>query len=208
MDKKINDLILNWKKRNIEGLYCQNKEETIKKALEIINSSCSVGISGSVTLDELGLVKALEARGNKVFNQYKPGITRDENLSIRLLGTQADYYLASANAISQTGELVFFSGYGNRTAGIANAKNVIIICGINKITDSLESAIKRAREYATPLNCKRLDWESACFKDGLCRKEICLFDEYKRMCCQLFILEAEVRPGRLKVILVDEKLGF
>lgn len=167
-----------------------------------------MGISGSQTLEQLEIVRQLEARGNKVFNQYKPGISGKESLKLRQLGTCADYYLASANAISESGELVFFSAFGERISGISSAKNVYVVCGINKITPNLGQAIKRAREYAAVLNCKRLGWNTPCFKDGMCAKEICLFPEYKRMCCQILIIEAEVSPGRLKVILVGESLGF
>lgn len=208
MEEKINNLIKTWQKRNISGFYCNNKVEAVNKILEMVPENVTVGISGSLTLDQLAIVKYLETRGNKVFNQYKTGISREENLEIRRQGAWADYYLASANALSEKGELVFFSGYGNRTAGIAYAKNVLIVCSINKITSNLEEAIKRAREYATPLNCKRLNWNSPCAADGICRKEICLFPEYKRMCCQVLIIEAEVTPDRMKVILVGENLGF
>ncbi len=191
MDKKIDNLIKNWRKRNILGLYCGNKSEAADKVMAIIPQTATVGISGSVTLDQLGIVKSLETRGNKVFSQYKAGITREESLELRRQGALSDYYLASANAISENGELVFLSAYGNRTAGISYAKNVILICGINKITANIDEALKRAREYATPLNCKRLDWNTAL-----------------PMCCQILIIEAEVMPERLKVILVGENLGF
>jgi len=224
MDKRVDNLIKNWQRRNIQGIYCENKEIATQKILEIIPTASSIGISGSVTLDQLGIVKRLESRESKVFNQYKSGISPDESLELRRLGSFADYYLASANAISQEGELVFFSAYGNRIAGISSAKNAILVSGINKITANLDEAVKRAREYATPLNCKRLNWNTPCFsrstifysggipivsgKDGICRKEICLFPEYKRMCCQILIIEAEITPERLKVILVGENLGF
>jgi len=209
MDRRVDNLIKNWQKRNMRGIYCQNKEEAADKILEIIPVSGSVGFSGSVTLEQLGAVTRLDARGNKVFNPYKTGLSRDESLDARRQGAAADYYLASPNAISEKGELVFFSAYGNRIAGISYARNVIIVAGINKITQDLDAAIKRAREYATPLNCKRLKgWDTPCVKDGICRKEICLFPEYKRMCCQILIIEAEVTPDRLKVILVGENLGF
>jgi len=204
----IENLIKNWQKRNILGFYCENKERAVGKILAAIPLSASVGISGSVTLDRLGIVRLLEERGNKVFNQYKNGISRNESLELRNKGAQADYYLASANAISLNGELVFFSGYGNRVAGIANAKNVIIISGVNKITEDVAGAMKRAREYVAPLNCKRLGWKSPCFEDGTCHDKICLFPEYKRMCCQILIIEGEILPDRFKVILVDESLGF
>lgn len=176
--------------------------------MELVPLSASVGLSGSQTLEQLGVAKLLEARGNKVFNQYKPGITREESLALRKLGVQADFYLTSANAISEKGELVFFSAYGNRTAGISFANNVIVACGVNKIVADIDEAMKRAREYATPLNCKRLNWSSACLKDGVCREEVCVFPENKRMCCQILVIEAEVSPERLKVVLVGEKLGY
>ena len=208
MDKKIDNLIKKWEKSNIPGLYARDKDEAANKILEIIPVSGSVGFSGSVTLEQLDIVKRLDGRGNKVFNPYKAGISREESLAVRRQGIAADYYLASPNAISEKGELVFFSAYGNRTAGISFAKNVIIAAGINKITPDIQSALKRAREYVTPLNCQRLKWNSLCFEDGICREELCLFPEYKRMCCQVLIIEAEVTPDRLKVILIGENLGF
>ena len=208
MDKRIDELINNWQKRNISGFYCKNKEQATDKILEVIPQSASIGISGSVTLDQLGIIKRLGDRGNNIFNQYKPGLSRENNLALRRLGTQADFYLASANAISESGELVFFSAYGNRISGISYARNVILVCGINKITPDLDQAIKRAREYVTPLNCKRLDWNGFCRNNGVCRKEICFSPEYKRMCCQILIIEAEVSPGRLKVFLVGGNLGY
>lgn len=208
MEKKIEFLFENWRKRNIEGFFCQNREEAIKKILGFIPLEASFGVSGSKTLDQLGIAKKLEERGNTFFNQYKPGLSNLQNLSIRRQGANADYYLASANAVSFNGELVFISAFGNRIAGISYAKQVIIVCGINKLTNDVDSGLKRAREYVTPLNCKRLNWNTPCFKDGVCSKEICLFSEYKRMCCQILIIEAEITPGRMKMILVDEELGY
>ena len=208
MDKQVEALFANWRKRNISGLYCKSKDLAKSAVLEMIPNGSSVGFSGSRTLEEIEVIKALETRGNKVFDPYKPGISREESLKIRREGTLADFYLASANAISQNGEMVFFSGYGNRTSGVSYAKNVIVICGVNKLTVNIQEAMTRAREFATPLNCKRLNWESACLKDGRCHDEICRFPEYKRMCCQILIIEAETAPGRLRVILVGENLGY
>ncbi|MDD4954055.1 MAG: lactate utilization protein [Candidatus Omnitrophica bacterium] len=208
MDQRVDNLIKNWQHRYISGIYCVDKKEAADRILEIIPGDASVGLSGSVTLEEIGIIKALEARGTNVFNQYRPGVSREEGLDLRKKGARADYYLTSANAISEKGELVFFSAYGQRIAGISSAKNLIVVCGINKITPNLEEALQRARQYATPLNCKRLNWASACLKDGICRKEICLLPDYKRMCSQVLVIEAETAPERVKVILVGEKLGF
>lgn len=190
MDKRVKSLIENWQQKNIIGQYCADKEAAAEELLSSIPLSASIGISGSRTLDEIGIVSQLEERGNNVFNQYKKGLSREENLKLRALGTQADYYLTSANAVSLGGELVFLSANGQRIAGISSAKNVIVVCGINKITPDLEQAMKRAREYATPLNCKRLGWGD------------------RRMICQVLTIEAEIAAGRLKVLLVGESLGF
>jgi hypothetical protein len=208
MDERVEVLIANWKKRNISGLYCKNKDLAQSTAFQMIPKEASVGFSGSKTLDEIEIIKKLQERGNIVFDPYKPGLSREESLKIRRQGASADFYLASANAVSEKGELVFFSGYGNRISGVSYAKNVIIVCGINKITANIDEAMNRAREFATPLNCKRLNWDSACLKDGRCHEEICLFPEYKRMCCQILIIEAEVAPDRLRVVLVGENLGY
>lgn len=204
----IERLLSIWQERNITGAYCGNKQEAVDKILGIIPQDASIGISGSVTLNQLDIVSRLETRGNKVFNQYRNGITKEESLVLRTQGASADYYLASANAVARTGELVFLSAYGNRTAGISNAANVIIICGVNKLTGDINAALERAREYATPLNCRRFGWNTPCIEDNICRKEVCSPPQYRRMCCQVLIIEAEINPDRLKVVMVGEELGF
>jgi len=208
MNKEINELIGNLKKRNIEGFSFSVKDKAKEKILELIPKNASVGFSGSMTLGTLEIISALEDRGNKVFNPYRPGLSKGESLELRRQGSQADYFLASPNAILHSGELVFLSAYGNRIAGVSYAPNVILVAGKNKITSNIKEALKRARDLAGPLNCKRLSWNSACIKDSTCHNEICFPPEYKRMCCQSLVIEAEITLGRLKVILVDEELGF
>jgi L-lactate utilization protein LutB len=208
MDKRIDSLMLGLKRRNIEPFYAASRQDANNEIERLVLKGSTVGISGSKTLDELGTVSLLEASGYRVFNQYRSGISRQESMEMRNLGCRADYFLTSCNAISEKGELVFFSGYGHRTAGIANAANVIVVCGLNKIVPDMEQAVKRSREKATVLNCRRLNWDSACLKDGLCHSDICLAPEYKRMCCQLLIIESEIQAGRLKVVIVGEELGF
>lgn len=191
MASNISKLIENLKKKNIDCFYCADKEEAINKILGLIPQKASIGISGSVTLDELGVVSKLEERGSRVINQFRPGLSREQSMDLRNDGANADFFLTSANALSQNAELVFLSAYGHRTAGISNARNVIVVCGVNKITENLSEAVKRAREYVIPLNMKRLNWDAS-----------------RQMICQTLIIEAEAAAGRLTVILVRENLGF
>ncbi|MCX5711959.1 MAG: lactate utilization protein [Candidatus Omnitrophica bacterium] len=208
MENSIKQLIQNWQPRNIAGIFCANKQEATDKILSLVPPDASVGFSGSVTLDQLGIVSLLEKRGNRVANPYQKNLSRQESLKVRKIGPHSDFFLVSPNAISAYGELVFFSAFGNRIAGISYVDNVIVVSGVNKIVPDLSQAMKRAREFATPLNCKRLNWPAPCLSDGICKEKICRFPEYKRMCCQVLTIEAEVEPGRLKVILVGEELGF
>lgn len=206
-DARAENLILRWRQRNISGFYCENKEEALERAVLLIPPDKSVGISGSLTLEQVGIVRALEARGNKVFNPYKTE-DRAQSLAVRRQGAAADFFLASPNAVSETGELVFFSAFGNRIAGVSYASGVILIAGMNKVVPTLAEALQRAREYVSPLNCKRLQWKTPCFGDGICRESLCYFPDYRRMCCQTLIVEADTEPGRIRVVLVGESLGF
>jgi len=207
-DTRIQELLNNFNRRNIKGFYCAGKDEAHAKILEFIPESASVGFCGSQTLEQLEIVEMLQSRGNNVLNQYDFNLSRDESMRIRKLSIQADYYLCSANAVSMGGELVFLSAYGHRIAGISVANRVIVVCGINKIVETREAAVKRAREYATPLNVKRLHWDTPCAKDGICHEDVCFTSDYNRMCCQMLVVEAEVDPERMTVILVGETLGF
>ncbi|MFA6349678.1 MAG: lactate utilization protein [Candidatus Omnitrophota bacterium] len=208
MEDKIKQLFDNWRSRNISGFFCSSKHEAAEKILDFIPAEVSVGFSGSATLDQIGIIPLLEKRGNNIANPYRKDMSRQESLNIRKKGAQSDFYLASPNAISAQGELVFFSAFGNRIAGVSYADNVIIVSGVNKIVPDLGQAMKRARELAAPLNCKRLNWQAPCFPDGICRENICRFPQYNRMCCQVLTIEAEAAPGRLRIILVEEDLGF
>ena len=208
MNDRQMELINNLAKRNISAFYCANAQGVKDKVSELIPFDSSVGISGSKTLQELNLVEMLKGRGVRVFDQYGLGADKEEGMRLRQLGIGADYYLTSANAVSCDGELVFLSAFGHRSAGIANAKNLIIVCGINKITDDLNAALIRAREYVAPLNCKRLNWNSVCLDKGICQEDVCFPPQYKRMCCQILIIEAEINPGRVKFILCQENLGI
>jgi arginine repressor len=202
------ELIVNLNKRNILGIYCEDKNAAHKKILEFISESATIGFAGSQTLEQLEIVEMLESRGNLIYNQYDPQLSRDESMKIRKQGTLADYYLTSANAVSKQGELFFLSAYGHRIAGIADAKNVIVVVGINKLAESFQSAMDRARKVATPLNCKRLKWDTPCVVDGVCRSEICFSPQFVRMCCQWLIIESEMNPDRMTVLIVGEELGF
>ncbi|MBI5159688.1 lactate utilization protein [Candidatus Micrarchaeota archaeon] len=201
-----------FEKRQIEFFFCANKAEANAKIFSLIEGNSSVGWSGSQTLVELGVLDGLrESAGEKklvVFDRDN-ALNSVERARLSREGANADYFLASANAVVEDGRLLVASAFGNRIAGVAFAKKkTIVVVGRNKLVRSLDDAFKRLRSVATPLNCKRLNWDNTPCFSGKCNEEKCCAPEFKRMCGQVLITEFECVKGRMAVILVDEELGF
>lgn len=193
-------LIGEFNKRNIEGFYCETKEDVLKKVLEIIPKDSLVSCGGSATLHEVGVRSALKNNG---YNFLDPddaqGGKAKEQVARQALN--ADYFLMSANAISVTGEIVNIDGYGNRVAALAfGPKNVIIIAGLNKVEPDLDAAVLRAKTHAAPLTILIFKQDYASFDE--------LREAAEKACGQLVVTSMSTAKGRIKVILVGESLGF
>ena len=191
-------------KRNMEGYYCESKEEAKKKALELIEENSSVSWGGSITLSEVGLLDEIK-RGNYNVLDRSTGKTREEVRKIYHQALDADYYLMSTNAITLDGKLVNIDGTGNRVGAlIFGPRNVIIIAGMNKVAPTEEMALARIRNIASPPNAIRVGVDTPCSKTGKCHD--CLSDQ--TICCQLVTTRYSKPKNRIKVILVGEELGY
>jgi hypothetical protein len=201
---KAENLIKNFNKRNIEGYYAENSEEAKNMLEELIKEKSSVSWGGSMTLKEIGIFDILKAGDYKLLDRADAKNSAEiEEIYHQALN--ADYYLMSSNAITQSGKLVNVDGNGNRLAAlIYGPKNVIIVAGINKVTIDEESAVKRVRNQAAPANVIRLDQKTPCAKTGYCHS--CQVED--TICCQTVITRYSRQNGRIKVILVGEELGF
>lgn len=192
------------KARNMEGYYCPDKEMAKSKVLELIGEEKKlVTYGGSMTLDEIGIKEAVVDAGHELLVREKY-ITPEEKQECYTKQTMADVYLMSTNAITLDGELVNIDGAGNRVAClIFGPKEVIIVAGMNKVVTDVEEGIKRVHNFAAPPNTVRLSCDTPCAKTGQCGN--CLNNT---ICCQTVITRASKIPGRIKVILVGEELGY
>ena len=81
---------------------------------------------------------------------------------------------------------------------------VIVIAGMNKVCDTLDDALVRARTVAAPINNQRFGNNNPCSATGICadcRSESCI--------CNHIVVTRHCRPvGRIKFIIVGEDLGF
>lgn len=199
-----NKIISAFEKRSIEGYYCENKEEAVNKAIELMQEGSVISWGGSMTLEEIGLLEELK-KGHYTLLDRSTAKNYDETTEIYHKAFAADYYLMSSNAITMDGKLVNIDGTGNRVASlIYGPKNVIVIAGMNKIVSDEDSALKRARNYAAPINTVRLNKKTPCANAGSCKD--CLSPD--TICCNIVVTRMSKFPKRIKVILVGEELGY
>ncbi len=191
-------------KRNMQGFYAGNKEEAVKIALSLIPEGSVVSWGGSATLQETGLINTLKNNNYQCLDRNDVE-SREEKEEIAHKALNADYYLMSTNAMTIDGQLINIDGNGNRVAAlIYGPKNVIIVTGINKICDTYDSALSRARNKASIPNVIRFDCNTPCKKTGKCMD--CLSPE--TVCCQFVHTRFSRIKDRIKVIIVGENLGF
>jgi L-lactate utilization protein LutB len=194
------------KKNGFEVLYADNAKEALDKVMSLIPKEAKVGIGGSVTVRDIGLVEAIEKQGNTIFMDWGKPLELKEKLKKRRDALTSDVYLTSSNAITLQGQLVNIDGTGNRvSAMIFGPKKVIIIAGANKLVDTLDEAFARIRNIAGPLNGQRLNLKTPCAMTGKCTIDC---DSLDRMCKVTVILEKKPNLSDITIVLVGENLGY
>ena len=189
------------KSRNMTGYYAKDKAEALKLALEIIPDGDTVGMGGCMSAAEIGLTDALKAGGYNFIDRDK----EEDKRGAMLKTYDADYFISSANAMTEDGVIVNIDGNSNRVSAIAQGpKKVLFIVGMNKICADVDSAMKRARNVAAPINAQRFGLNTPCSKTGSCMN--CKSPD--TICCQFLITRYSRHKDRIHVILVNDNLGF
>lgn len=200
-----NTMIKNFAKRNMEAFYCDTKEEAAALAMEFMKEGGTVGMGGTETVKETGLIDMIKENPSLHFLDRELAKTPEEKRALYLESFTANYYLMSSNAITIDGELINIDGNGNRVAClIYGPEHVVIIAGMNKVVDGVDSGIARTQNVAAPANAARLGTRTPCASLGHCgdcQSQDC-------MCGQIVITRRSKHDGRIKVILVGEELGF
>jgi len=190
--------------RNMEAHYVSNKEEALAKALELMPEGSSISWGGTASAAEIGLFEALEERNYVLYDRAKAK-TEKEVDQIYLQAFDCDFYIGSVNGMSEDGVLVNIDGRSNRVAAYTyGPKHVLLIVGMNKVTKTVDDALSRSRNEAAPVNAQRFGIETPCVKNGSCfdcKVPHCI-------CCNIVLTRYSRESNRIKVILVDESLGF
>ncbi|MFH1786522.1 MAG: lactate utilization protein [archaeon] len=207
MEPRILKTVESLKRHGIGCIPVKGEAEAKAKILELIPEGASVGLGGSMTVAQTGVVPELEKRG-KAFNPYtaegKIDKTKNQPV-IRRDGLTAEYFLTGTNSITEDGYLVNTDGTGNRIAAMAyGPKKVILVAGTNKIVKDVPAAFERIKSVAAPKNARRHGWDDLPCHSGKCAD--CAAPH--RQCNASLIIHNSREKGRITVILIDKELGY
>ncbi len=215
MTETVAKTIKNLIKNNMDVFYVETKENAVQTLKNIVKEGSKVAVGGSVTLDELGVLDILRDGDYEFFDRYAAK-TPEETKELFRKSYYADYYLCSSNAITENGELYNVDGNSNRvSAMLYGPENVVIIAGVNKIVPNVKMAELRVKAVCAPKNAARLSKDTYCAKLSRCvaldteNPEICSgCDSADRICRNFVVFSKQQQKGRMKIILVNENLGY
>jgi L-lactate utilization protein LutB len=188
----------NLRARNIEPIVVADRAAALAAIKTLIPKDASVMSGLSMTLEEIGYMKYLED-GQHGWNNLRIAINAAEDAVVRAKlrkeATLSDYYLGSVHALSENGELVIASGTGSQLPNIVyDSANVIFVVGAQKIVPTLADAMHRLEEHVIPLENARMMEK---YGKGTALGKIVIFDR-----------ESELNGRKIRLILVNEALGF
>jgi len=196
-------------RNNFEAFLADNAtkaREVVQKEILPKTGAKSVSWGGSLTFTSSGLYDAIKDHPDlEVLDVFDKQRSDEEKAELRRQALLVDLFITGTNAVTETGKLVNLDMYGNRIAAITfGPKNVVILVGRNKIVPDVEEAMFRIKNYAAPINAMRLDKKTPCVKTSYC--EDCKSPE--RICNTWTITEKSFPRGRVKVVLINEDMGF
>jgi L-lactate utilization protein LutB len=193
------------RKNGFDAHWMPDLETARDQILPMVGRHKTFGFGGSDTVRRLGLIEHLKLSGKTVYDHWQRDLTPEESLSLRRAQLTCDCFFCSANAISLSGEIVNVDGAGNRTSAMGfGPVQVIIVAGMNKVTEDLTSALRRVREVAAPLRAKSLNMKTPCAETGLCGD----CSSPQRICRITTILHRQPVLTPTSVFLINQTLGY
>lgn len=205
MDERIKQTLASLQRGNMAGYFVETKEALLTLITSLVKKTDTIGCGDSVTLEETGVFDLIKNGGYTFYDKHKPDLTPEEKREIYLKNFDVDVFLTGTNAITCDGKLFNIDGNGSRVAPMLyGPRQVIVVVGINKLVDTVEDAIVRTRQIAAPMDAKRLIKDTPCTKLGKC-----IDCHHKQRICNDFVLIAgQFIKNRIKVIIVNEDLGY
>lgn len=188
------------------ALYCDTPQAAADYIISGATDSISIGFGGSMSIVSLGVEQVLQEQGKEILNHASPALSRDEKIVILRRQLTCDLFLCGSNALTLSGELVNIDATGNRVGAMFfGPRKVIVVAGRNKLVDgTVQDAISRIKNWATPPNAKRLNFNTPCSSTGICSD----CNSPDRLCRITTIIDRKPRMTDLHVLVVNADLGF
>ena len=206
---RLTDLKTALESNNFDVYLAENKQaacETVLKDIIPNLNARTISWGGSMTFIDTGLYSQLKENPDlEVLDTFDKNIPAEEMLERRRQALLVDLFITGTNAVTETGQLVNLDMIGNRIGALTfGPKWVIVLVGRNKIAADLDEAMFRVKNYVAPVNSMRLDKKTPCVKTSFCQE--CKSPD--RICNTWTITEKSFPKGRVKVVLINEDLGF
>lgn len=200
----IEKIFNNLKQRGFKPVICKTSDDAVKTLLDLVPVNDVVGSGGSVTLSQLSIPQKMIERGTTYYSHST--VSEEQKSQVYQLARSGQWYLSSANAITQNGEIINIDGSANRVSTlIFGVPNIVYIIGKNKFVKDYNEAIERIKTHTCPLNAVRLGKSTPCAITGKCGN--CSGKEC--MCNVTTIVHHPTRyQENVYVILVEEELGY
>ena len=196
LEKRIRRTMDALRANNMEAYYVKTAAEVRAFVEQLVPAGATVSNGGSVSLAETGVMELLA--GGRYHYLDRSKAQGDELAALYRQVFSADWYFASANAVTEAGEIYNVDGNANRVAAITfGPKNVLLVVGCNKLVKDMPTAEERVRQIAAPANTARLGCKTPCAVTGKCED-----------CHTAVVHRYQREQGRIKVLLVGEPLGF
>jgi L-lactate utilization protein LutB len=192
--------------RNITGHYVETNEEAVAVAKELLTPGCKVAYGDSASLYESGILAMIKSGEYHVEEWDTPDATLETMIPLFLNGFTADVFFSGVNAMTDDGIIVNMCSTGNRIAPIFfGPKKVVLLAGINKLVPDLDAAFARAHQGSVINNIKYAEtMKTPCVQTGRCSN----CQGRHRGCAYTQIIENNIYPGRIHVIIVGQSLGY
>ena len=213
-EKQIQTVMKNLRKNRMEAYYVPSRDAVASQVAALLHPGDTVAVGGSETLKQTGVLELLRNGEYRFLDRYAPGLSPEQVRRIFLDSFDADAYLCSTNAVTLNGELYNVDGNANRVAAMCyGPRSVILVVGCNKIVKNLQEAVSYVKRVSAPANTVRLGCHTPCAETGICiglEGTDCTAGcgNDNRICCTYVVMARQRDPGRIKVILVGEELGF
>lgn len=205
LERRAHRCVENLAKHRFDAHFLESGAEVTKHVKPLLEAAATVGFGGSDTVRSLGLHTLAAEMGKTLFDHHRPDLSYDETLAMRKGQQGCDLFFTSANALSETGEIINVDGIGNRTSAMAfGPSRVVVVAGTNKIASDLHGALRRIREVAGPMRAKSLGVETPCAVTGVCSD----CNAPMRICNITTILHRKPMLTDVTVLIVGEELGY